>query len=120
MMRSHISQQHAYTPNVQGPSSALALARVVAIRNADPLSGYPENVNVAVAFTYDVDLQSPNGQVRLNQCKVEAADGWPYPYLVRAHAVGSLVRGEICDSRFRIFTVERVFSAPCSFTPGGA
>lgn len=108
-------------PWQHGPSPGLCVAIVERVVNADPIAGYPADVNVAQAFTYDVRIQGPLWATYGGlSARVVSDERWPYPYLVRAFRVGGEVHGRVIGSFFGITTTERPFSAPCSFTPGGA
>lgn len=114
------------TPNELGYSDVPCACnmRVLAVTNSDPLSGYPANVNVAAAFSYDVDLNVAGGIVRMIRAQGnEVRPGvprWPIPWLVQAFPVGAMLPGVIVGGEVMLGVAEDRWAAPCSFTPGGA
>ena len=111
-------------PSVTGAVPSACMIIVKRRINADPLSGYPSYVNVAAAFTYDVEVQTPEGPVDLNEANGNAmapsVERWPAPWLVEGFATGTPLPGLILDGAVYLMDAEDRWAAPCSFTPGGA
>lgn len=106
-------------PDEVGPAPSVCFAKVVEVHNADPQFGVPANVNVAVAFSYDLLVQSANGPILFKEAK-PAQPRWPYPMLVRAFAKDDKVWGIIMDGAFFMMSIEMPWFGPCTLPTGGA
>lgn len=96
-----------------GPVPGLCYVVIRKVNNADPVHGYPDDVNVAAAFTYDVDFQSPIGANFGWKKATVDVPCWPSPKLVQAFKTGQRVIGLILDGAFFIMTAEMPWTGPC-------
>lgn len=98
-----------------GPVPGMCYAIVVKVHNSDPASGYPSDVNMPAAFTYDIDAQTPFGPVHgIQKCSV----GVPrWPMMVRAFAVGQPVLALSLNGKVSIMTAEMPFVEKCGWRP---
>jgi len=120
-----ISESGAY--GLIGPSPGLCLCMIVGRHNADPISGYPSDVNYAAAFTYDISVQTPSGPPVSFNGVVPGIERWPRPWLVKAFALASsneetgmlneLLPGAVMGGRFYLLVREERWAAPCGWTP---
>ena len=106
-----------------GPKPGLCLCYVIRLHNADPISGYPPNVNYAVALSYDVIAETPNGQVEFKNV-TPMLERWPRPWVVEGFRDTSpedgdtiLLPGAIMDGTFYLMVREERWAAPCGWTP---
>lgn len=110
----------ANVPDNQGPTPGECLCTIVAVHNEDPLVGYPPDVNLSQAFTYKVNVQTPNGKVLYDKV-IPAGRRWEYPWLVRSLPGQSLATGvpfyytgTMMNRRFYLHAVEDRYAAPCT------
>lgn len=100
------------------PCSVIVIAR----HNSDPLFDKPANVNYAVAFTYDVLAQTPQGPIPYEGV-VPCVKRWPYPMLVTGFETRDewaypdkplLLPGVMYDGRVFLQYIELPYFGPCT------
>lgn len=92
------------------PGAAVFIVR--GINNNDPLPNYPQTVNYAEALTYDVDVQTTFGIVSFSAVK-PSVPRWPYPMLVEAFPIGSMLPGATFGAQAHILYAELPWRGPC-------
>lgn len=108
---------------IVGPTPGLCFCRIVAVNNSDPLTGYPLTANLSAAFTYDADVQMPNGawvpcrKETNTNIRPDNESRWRSPWVVEAFAVGSMLPAVVQDGVLRIAVREERWAAPCGWTP---
>lgn len=108
-------------PSMSGlnsPAPVACIAKVRAVTDSDPRSGYPPGVNYAVALSYSVDIQSPNGMIGTFPGAIPNVPRAPYPWLVTAFAIGTLMPAVMANGIVYLMLAEDRWAAPCGWTPG--
>jgi hypothetical protein len=105
-------------PSLTSPTPGACVAKVRAPVNADPLSGYPSNVNYAVAWSYTVDVQTPNGMIGPFEGAIPSVPRAPYPWLVTAFPIGTLLPAVMVNGIIYLMLAEDRWAAPCGWMPG--
>ena len=116
---------HAHTPDNVGPTPGECVCAIRRYYNDSPLAGYPENVNIAAAISYKVDVQTPNGIVTFDRV-IPAGKRPNAPWLIEAiqgdatltNGKPALYAGSMMDGAFYLHVQERLYAAPCQPTGG--
>lgn len=112
----HLTKNQGLTGYIPGPCRV----RVVSVQNADPISGYPTNVNVASGISYTVMVQTPEGMDGPYVGVRPSVPRWPSPWLVEAFPNGAILPAGILDGVIYIDAREERWAAPCEWQPGGS
>lgn len=93
----------------------LTICRVVGMKNADPISSLPNDVNIAAAFTYTVQAQQGDVIVTYEDVK-PISERIASPVLVRALGSDETTPylGVVIGGVFYLLSSEQIYTAPCS------
>lgn len=113
----HLQQRQASNTHISS-FPVLALCKVVDFENADPISGLPETVNIAAAFTYTVQVQQGDNIITYEKVK-PAVERIASPVLVNAlgKEPSQPYWGAAVNGVFYLMTAEQIYTAPCGGTP---